>query len=352
MTEKWVLAGKEFYTPMTFAFGITSRVPLTQSIINQTLKHLMNTHKLFRMCIKQNEEGILHFYKIKNDNVNNIKAEIRNDTDWKTVMDENRGSHMFDFENGPLWKCIFLPSATINHNLAEDLMQHNCVVIFIQDHVINDGIGSVEMTKTFMFILNQLLDEKNLDIPLSPPVLPLDYFLNHRYQMSAFQKCLILLGQTLFTFECWTSFLDWIIDKLLRKEIAKQITSGEFRSLHGEKTTRCCLQILGKRPTRKLIQACRDNGCTVQGAIQAASNLALLHMFHAYGTKHPQNMKNYVSIDMRKRVLDKSAEFQTGSYGFRINVVLGIEKGILQNDPERLWECARQTTKVVHAKVN
>ena len=51
-------------------------------------------------------------------------------------------------------------------------------------------------------------------------------------------------------------------------------------------------------------------------------------------------MKNYVTIDMRKRVLDKSAEFQPGSYGFRINVVLGTEEGILQNDPGRLWEYA------------
>ena len=214
------------------------------------------------------------------------------------------------------------------------------------------GIGSVEMTKTFMLILNQLLEGKRVDIQVSPPVLPLDYFLNKRYQMSAFQKILKLFGQTLVTFKLSTCFLDWAMDKLIQKGIEEQITADEYKRPQGEKTTRCYLQILSKRQTRKLILACKENGCTVQGAIQAASNLALLNMFYGHGIKRPRDMKNYVSIDMRKRVLDKSAGFQPGSYGYRIKVILDIEEGILQSDPERLWKYARQITKVVHAKIN
>ena len=79
--------------------------------------------------------------------LNNIQVEIRDDTDWKIVTDEKRDSNVFYFENGPLWKCVFLPNATMNNTLTEDLLQYNCVVIFIQDHVINDGTGTVQMTK-------------------------------------------------------------------------------------------------------------------------------------------------------------------------------------------------------------
>ena len=85
----------------------------------------------------------------------------------------------------------------MNNDLTEDLLEYNCVVIFVQDHAINDGIGSVEMIKQFMSILNRLLDNKKVETPLSPPVLPTEYFLNQKRPMTAFQKCFKLLLQTL-----------------------------------------------------------------------------------------------------------------------------------------------------------
>ena len=334
MPEKWYLAGKGFYTPMINAFGITSSLPMTQDVINQTLKHLMNTYTLFRMCIKTNEDGVLCFCKMGMNTLNSIKAEIRIDTDWKIAVDELRDNHIFDFETGPLWKCIFLPNATINDNLGGNPLQHNCVVIFIQDHSINDGIGSIEMMQTFMRILNELLDENEVDTHLSPPVLPLDYSLDLMDQMSALKKILILLGQTLLTFKCTTSFLDWIIDQSLPKQFEEQ--ADKHRKIEGEKTTRTDLKILGKKETRKLIQACKNNGCTVQGAIQAASNEALLRTFDEHGIKRPLDLKNYVPIDLRKRIPKILSRFQLGSYGYRMSIVLDIEEGVIEADTERL----------------
>ena len=103
---------------------------------------------------------------METDTLNNIKVEIRINTDWKIAADEKREGNDFDFENGPLWKCIFLPNTAMNNDLTEDLLQHNCVVIFVQDHAINDGIGSVEMIKQFMSILNRLLDKWKHHYPL------------------------------------------------------------------------------------------------------------------------------------------------------------------------------------------
>ena len=77
----------------------------------------------------------------------------------------------------------------MNNDLTEDLLEYNCVVIFVQDHAINDGIGSVEMIKQFMSILNRLLDNRKVETSLSPPVLPTEYFLNQKHPMTAFQKC-------------------------------------------------------------------------------------------------------------------------------------------------------------------
>ena len=76
------------------------------------------------------------------------------------VFFHHKNKDIFDSENGPLWKCIFLPNASINNNGAENLLKYNCALIFVQDHAINDGVGTVQMMKDFLFILNQLLAGK------------------------------------------------------------------------------------------------------------------------------------------------------------------------------------------------
>ena len=344
MKEIGVLAAKEYYQPLVHAFGITSRVPLTQSIMNQTLKYLMNSHALFRMCIKRNEDGAKWFRKMDAEVLNNIQVKIRDDTDWKIAADEKREGNVFDFENGPLWKCIFLPNATMNNTLTENLSQHNCVVIFIQDHVINDGTGLVQMTKKFMSILNQLLDEKEVDIPLSPPALPMEYFLNQKYPMSGLQKCLILLLHTLLSFKITASSLVWMINKFVIKQV--RLKEGKCT-----KTVRSHLQMKSKKETMNLVQACRNNGCTVQGAIQAASNVALLHILRTMGRKLPHNINTLVSIDMRRRLLDDSAEFVQGTHQGGLQVGIDIEEEILSLDPKQLWRFAQQSTNALHAQI-
>ena len=344
--ENTQFASKGFYTPIVNAFGITSSVPSTQDTINQTLKHLMNIHTLFRMCVKRNKDGILCFYKMETDTLNNIKAEIHTDTEWKIAADEKREGHDFDFENSPLWKCIFLPNAAMNNDLIEDILQHNCVVIFVQDHAINDRIGSVEMIKQFMSILNRLLDNKKVETPVSPPVLPTEYFLNQKHPMTAFQKSLKLLLQTLLSFKCTTPLLLWIINKFVIKNVNVEEDSPT-------KTTRSYLQMISRKETKNLVQACRNNGCTVQGAIQAASSVALLHILRTEGKILPKRINTSVTIDMRRRLLDDSAEFLTGTHAAQLRMGFDIGEEILQLDRSTtlMWKFARQSTNVLHTQI-
>ena len=306
----------------------------------------MNMHTLFRMCVRRNKDGALCFYKMETDILNNIKAEIRVDTDWKIAADEKREGNDFDFENGPLWKCIFLPNSTMNNDLTEDLLQYNCVVIFVQDHAICDGICSVEVIKQFMSILNRFLDNKNLVTTPSPPVLPTEYFLNKKYPMTAFQKYLKISFHTLLSFRCITSSLVWLINKFVIKQVKVEEDSPA-------KTTRSHLQMFSKKETRNLVQACRNNGCTVQGAIQTASSVALLHTLRTEGKKLPHKMNTFVTLDMRRRLLDDSAQFLTGTHAARLIIGPYIDEKILQLDRSTtlLWNFARQCTNNLHTQL-
>ena len=185
-----------------------------------------------------------------------------------------------------------------------------------------------------------------METPLSPPVLPTEYFLNQMHPMTAFQKCFKLLFQTLLSFKCTTSLLLWIINKFVIKDVKVEEDSPT-------KTTRSHLQMFSRKETKNLVQACRNNGCTVQGTIQAASSVALLHILRKEGKKLPHKINTSVSLDMRRRLLDDSAEFLTGSHAAQLRKGIDIGEEILQLDRSTtlLWKFARQSTNALHTKI-
>ena len=341
---------KEMCTPMINVLGVTSDVPLTHKVINESLTHLMNMQTSLRMCMRRNDD-VLHFCKMEVDALSKIQAEVRNDTDWSSVVDENRWGDIFDPEKGPLWKCIFLPNAKMSNDTEEDLSRYNCIVIFVQDHSINDGVGTVEMMKNFMFVLNQLLSENEVITNLSPPQLPVEYFLHQKYPLSSFQRGLKLFLQTLISFRCMASLMVWMMSKLTKNIFGQLVGLEEDRNPHCVKSTKSHLQILMREKTKTLVQSCKNNGCTVQGAIQAASNVALLHILHAHGAKLPLNLVNYVPIDMRRRILQNPTGYPGTLYAGGINTELEVEEGVLKLDIKYLWKLARDSTNTVRAEI-
>ena len=84
--ERWYYALKGMGSPIVNGLGITSSVPLTPTIINETLKHLIRMHTLLRLCIRKNEDGVLSFYRMPTNTLNNIETEVREETDWENVI--------------------------------------------------------------------------------------------------------------------------------------------------------------------------------------------------------------------------------------------------------------------------
>ena len=81
--ERWYYALKGMGSPIVNGLGITSSVPLTPTIINETLKRLMKMHTLLRACIRKNENGVLSFYKLPTKTLNIIETEVCEEADWE-----------------------------------------------------------------------------------------------------------------------------------------------------------------------------------------------------------------------------------------------------------------------------
>lgn len=350
--ERWYYALKGMGSPIVNGLGITSSVPLTPTIINETLKHLMRMHTLLRACIRKNENGVLSFYKLPTETLNIIETEVREEADWENVvyLSQKKGDKFY-FENGPLWKCIFLPNATINNDSDENLLKYNSALIFFQDHAINDGVGTVLMMKNFMFILNQLLAGKKMETDLSPPVLPLEYFLNQKFPMNIMKKSLIIFFQTLLSFELITSCVIWVRNKFTTNIFFQRLGLEGERNPQCEKATRCHVEIMKAKETKRLVQACRSNGCTVQGIIQAASNKALVDILLAHGVKGLVSLNTFVPVNLRRRMRDFTKQYQASTYAKGLVMSYKIENDSLQLNSKCLWSLARKFSEAVHANV-
>ena len=79
-----------------------------------------------------------YFCNVDEDIINTVEAEIREDVDWNKVID--------DIERVVFLKMASLemyisPNGKMGSGEEGDVLPHNCVVIFVQDHAINDGVG-------------------------------------------------------------------------------------------------------------------------------------------------------------------------------------------------------------------
>ena len=338
---------------ITTAWGITSTKPITTSVVNQTLRNLINKHDLLTMCIRKSADTVPHFCKMDSDVLDNIEAVICLDEQWESAVEKTRDPEVFDSEKGPLWKCIFLPNASICHNNAQDLQNYSCVIIFVLDHAITDGRGTVQILNDFITILDQNLLGKALNTEFSPPIQPLEYFLEKSYPLSFMQRTLVLLGQILCSFEFVVKFIIWVENTWFPNYFIQQFGLERKKNPKSRKTTQVHLQILNKQETRNVIVSCKKNGCSVQGALQAASTIAMLQIFNENRKKSPKRIKTIVPIDMRRRLTDFPLDSQ--SLSFSKHVVPDVRYGSMWDFPRcnasDFWKLARDSTRAIHLNI-
>ena len=131
----------------------------------------------------------------------------------------------------------------------------------------------------------------------------------------------------------------------------QQMGLEEERNPQCVKSTRCHVQIMKTKETRSLVQTCRKNGCTVQGIIQAVSNMAIADILHARGAKGPINVITCVPIDIRQRILDLSNQYQWSPYVKSLLIGHKTAKDSLLFNSKLLWNLARNFCNTVHSQI-
>ena len=336
---------------ITTAWGITSTKPITISVVNQTLRNLINKHNLLTMCIRKSKDTVPHFFKMDSDALDNIEAVICYDEQWESAVEKTRDPEVFDAEKGPLWKCIFLPNASISH--SKHIQNYSCVIIFLLDHAITDGLGTVQLLKDFITILDQTLLGKALNIEFSQPIQPLDYFLEKSYPLSFMQRTLVLLGQILCSFKFVVKFIIWVENTWFPNYFIQQFGLERKKNPKSRKTTQVHLQILNKQETRNVIVSCKKNGCSVQGALQAASTIAMLQIFNENRKKSPKRIKTIVPIDMRRRLTNFPLDSQCLSFSKHVkpDVRYGSMSDFPRCNASDFWKLARDSTRAIHLNI-
>ncbi len=352
---------------MTSAIGVTSKIKLTEETIRDALYILMKRHALLSMCIRRNSDNMLHFYEME---VESVDLTVREDCSWEKVVEETRGFDQFDTAYGPLWRVIFMPNAKLEANTADCAVEnetnseaddelentefaHNSVVVFVQDHAINDGVGTVTLNKDFIFILNELLNGREIDAARPPPMPPQEYYINKNKRANIMIHFIKMLHLTLASFIPFAKIGMFVTNySMLSNCFVKYCGLEKQRNREAKKTTRVQLRYLNLDETQMLVEKCKENECTVQGVIQAACNLALTKMMCDGGAKLPLTFFTGVPMDSRKRIIDGSYTNDCSEYGGFLFILHYTKHDKAMNmNVESFWNVARYSSKQVHYEI-
>ena len=181
-----------------------------------------------------------------------------------------------------------------------------------------------------------------MNLPISPHLLlPLHYYLNKVYPETTLQKLLDLFFLTVLNFKVLVYYVLQMVALKYRNgdSYSRYIGFEVDKTPNCKQSTRCKLQILSKKDVQKLLEACRKNSCTVQGAIQIAANVALLSILRDHGANLPVKMHTTVPFDSRKCALQDLSDGCAHFAGIQISY---SEKKLMQNCDKISWTVGKK----------
>ena len=308
---------------VSFVLHLQSDMSLTEYVVHKALITLLKTQPSLQMRL--GKEGDWFTYMRKMDNVI-VDFTVNTSTNWKGVMEEDVGK-VFDAENGPLWRVLFLPEVTYEN-------EQNPACIFTFHHSIVDGISSCHLFEHFLGIIGGSAGNPINELPLMPSYIlpPMESFV----QSDSFIKTwtwnkTVLLSSA----KC---VLHSIVEKLFFGYVCKKKTPETI-----PKKVKILTNELSKDQTSKLLQACKKHGVTVHVALQTAVSIADIMLFK--GGKITEHLCAISAVNMRPYLTSGFPQNYLGFYA----LLLFTDTNIDPNLP--FWQLALKIKEEFHGKL-
>ncbi|XP_013413128.1 uncharacterized protein LOC106175599 [Lingula anatina] len=323
-----VALGETVSFPVTFAVFLKSKTEITHEMMLKSLQAVTRKHPLLRVKVIKNSAGYRYYVPIDNWE-GCLNLTTRKATDWHQIAAE-AGDKKIDASAGPLWFADLLEMEELEG--TEDKKSYVLIMVF--NHAILDG-------KSGVFVMNDIVRNLNLAVdgcvdqdeaeilPIAPCM---EEALPPEIQLGFFGFLKLL----------------FVIAKLMRRGVNEYMKQYPAR-VQREPDVKIGTYFYDfSIPMAPLLERCRAEKVTVQGAVTAAAYIALLHVIRA---KNPEITKikmgsNYIA-DYRRFCRPVLAPDFMGFHAVA-SLLNPVEVTSNVSDPSYFWSIARRVTTEIH----
>ena len=317
---------------------LDSTQELRQDELRKALVLLAKRYPLLRMRIQETTDGV-HFEEMENPTT--IDFELLNQVtadDWVQGFEAELNSYEFNITRGPLWRARLLKETFSEGKFTN-------AVVFTFQHVICDALSIFEFQKTLLEFLASLhggVEFKVESLPLKPP---LESLMPKLVQPSIAERAVL---SSFFSLQRAKAF--FVKPKNLFLSVYPPVANAD--PIVTKKT--CLLaRSLSEEETKLLKKSCKENKCTVHGAITASTYLATARILHRekHDLKFPLALESSYSASVRNHCEPKLSRDDFGAYVSASSIKLPVPL-VQPDDKQGFWEFARACTREVHAQID
>ena len=318
---------------------LDSKEKLNQDHLRKALSLLPKRFPLLRMRIKE-RGGQACFEEM--DSPGTVDFEVLDGIaadKWEEGFDTEVNGPLFNTETGPLWRVRLL-----RETLVDGKFRNALVFTFL--HVICDALSIFELQKTLLEFLTSLQRGEEAEVnslPLRPPVEELT---------SNLVKTSILERLLLSSFFILQRFKTFFVKPQPNQYLSVCPPVANSHPLVSKRTCLLSRNLSGEE-TRLLIKSCKENTCTVHGAITASTHIAMARILKQkkHDLETPVSVESVYTVSLRKYCQPKVNNDEFGVYVCAGALTVPVPL-LYPNDKLGFWDFACACSREVHTQLS
>ena len=317
---------------------LDSKEELNQDHLTKALSLLPKRFPLLRMRINERDSEACFEEMDSHDTVDFEVLDGITADKWEEGFDEELNGALFNTGTGPLWRVRLLKETLVDGKLRNAL-------VFTFLHVICDALSIFELQKKVVEYLTSLHTGQELEVGSLPFRPAVESLISNLIAPSIAER---FLFSSYFTLQRVKTF--FAKPQNLYLSVYPPVATSD-----PSVTKKTCLlsRILSEEDTRLLIKSCKQNKCTVHGAITASTHLAIARILQQkkHDLQTPLTVESAYTVSLRKYCQPKVNNDEFGLY-VCISALSVPVPLLYPDDKQGFWEFARACTREVHAQLS
>ena len=326
---------------------LKSNVRLDPDHVKKALFMLLQRFPLLRMRVTVDEFKQPCFEEMENpQSVDFRSMEDVNSDGWQYAFEKRINDVPLNTLRGPLWRVALL-TETCESTGEENLYRNT--LLFTFHHVIADALSVYELKKKLIEYLGVLHKGEAIDVKSLPFRSPVEEALKNFTRPNVLLRFMIVTVLTIRKLRI----------KMFSKSKPDNLYLSTFPPAQSHSVARTTFAVprnLSREETMAVISCSKRNGCTVHGAITAATHLAMAKILQQNSAsdskiQRPLQITSTYTVNVRKECQPKIESNELGLYmsfdRLQIEVNAFTKEGV-----ESFWEFARSCTKEVHDRID